>query len=84
MSLSFVGIANISRIATNDRTFLEVESQEVAPRERVTAKSTHVWSIFSVCSKLDLIKDGRTYQAYVDEDGALNDLLVSKSWCSED
>jgi hypothetical protein len=37
MSLSLVGIANVSRIATADGTFLEMEFQEVAPREGGTA-----------------------------------------------
>jgi hypothetical protein len=77
-------MASTSWIATTNGAFLEVAFQDVAPREGVTAKYTHVRSISSVCSKLDLINPWGNYQAYVEADGALNVLRVSKSWCSED
>ena len=84
MSLGMGQMASTSWIATTNGTFLEVAFQDVAPRESVTAKYTHVRSISSVCSKLDLINTWENDQAYVEADGASSVLRVSKSWCSED
>lgn len=77
-------MASTSWIATTNGAFLEMAFQDVAPREGITTKYTHVRSIPSVCSKLDLISTGINYQAYVEGDGASNVLHVDKSWCSED
>lgn len=54
VSLGMGQMASTSWIATTNGTFLEVAFQDVAPRESVTAKYTHVWSISSVSKQVAL------------------------------
>jgi hypothetical protein len=55
-------MASTSGITTANGAFLEMALQNVAPRESVTTKYTHVRSVSSVCSKLDLLNTGRTFK----------------------
>ena len=62
MSLSVRQMAGSSWIATTNGAFLEMALQDVAPGESVTAKYTHVRSVSSVCSRLDLLNRRKTFK----------------------